>query len=100
MEAEIHYDKNVTIEDLKNMPEARRDRTILQIKAIEALEPNDEGVSLNEGYSFEVNGAIPQLADGLAKMMIEMNKDPEFGEKAGDGFLTLLTQYYTKLKSE
>ena len=29
-----------------------------------------------------------------------MNKDSDFGEKAGDGFLTLLTQYYTKLKSE
>ena len=100
MEAEIHYDKDVTIEDLKNMPEARRDRVILQIKAIEAFEPNDEGISLNEGYSFDVNGAIPQLADGFAKMLIEMNKDKTFGENAGDGFLTLLNQYYMKLKSE
>lgn len=88
------------IEDFSKLDEATRNKTILQIKAINAIDTQEDGVYLNEGYEFEVHGAIPQLADALAKMFIEMNKDPEFGDNGGDNFITLLTQYYQRAKGE
>lgn len=88
------------IEDFSQLDEAARDKVILQITARNAIDAQEDGVYLNEGYSFSINGSIPQFADALAKMLIEMNKDPEFGEKAGDNFLTLLDQYYQRLKGE
>lgn len=75
-----------------------RTTTILTIKALERLIPQEEGVELNEGYDYEINGSIPQLADGIAKMAIEMDKQEDMGVKAGDGFLSLIVQYYEKLK--
>ena len=73
---------------------------VLNIKVIEKLTPDDEGVNLNEGYEYDVNGTIPQLADGIAKMAIEMDKQPDLGDKAGGAFLALVEQYYLKLNSQ
>lgn len=74
-----------------------RKATILKIDVIEQLTPDEKGVELNEGYEFEVNGALPQLADGIAKMAYEMDKDQEFGTKGGGAFLALIAEYYKKL---
>lgn len=75
-----------------------RTRLILEVKAIEKLDPTEEGMELNEGYQYEVNGSIPQLADGIAKMALEMDKDQNLGKSAGGAFLELVAQYYRKLK--
>jgi len=77
-----------------------RNVTILKIEAIEILNPEEKGVTLNEGYTFEVDGALPQLADGIAKMALEMDRDTSFGINGGSAFLTLIDQFYNKLKSE
>ena len=72
--------------------------TILKIEVLEQLTPSEDGVELNEGYQFEVNGPIPQLADGIAKMALEMDKEPTLGNKGGGAFLALITEYYNLLK--
>ena len=76
-----------------------REVNILTINTIEILTANEEGVELNEGYTFDVNGSIPQLADGIAKMAIEMDKDIEMGERGGGAFIALIMQYYERLNS-
>lgn len=88
------------VEGLKNMDPVTRTNTILNIKVVEKLIPEEEGVNLNEGYEYDVNGTIPQLADGIAKMAIEMDKQPDLGDKAGGAFLALVEQYYLKLNSQ
>ena len=75
-----------------------RTKLILEVRAIEKLDPTEEGMELNEGYQYEVNGSIPQLADSIAKMAIEMDKSKDLGEAAGGAFLELVNQYYQKLK--
>lgn len=85
------------MDDIKNTQTVTRTKQILEIKTVERLEPTDEGMDLNEGYEYEIDGSIPQLADGLAKMAIEMDKDPDLGEKAGGAFLALVLEYYNKL---
>jgi len=82
------------------MNETIRSKTILKIDVLEQLEQHEEGFALNEGYEFEVDGALPQLADGIAKMAVEMDKNKDFGINGGDAFLMLITQFYNRLKSE
>lgn len=77
-----------------------RTKNILVIKAREALDPTEEGVELNGGYEYDMNGAIPEIADGIAKMAIEMDGMKEFGENAGEYFLHLISEYYAWLKSK
>ena len=72
-------------------------KTILTIKTMPKLEvAEDKGVTINDGYAFEVNGALPEIADGIAKLAFEMPKNG-FGENSGKYFITLIGQYYTKL---
>ena len=71
--------------------------TILSIKVKPVpLETND-GINLNEGYEFIVNGAIPQLADAISKMALEMPKNG-FGDNSDAGFITLINEFYKKSK--
>lgn len=84
-------------DELKDIGQVARTQNILIIKAKELLTPNDEGIELNEGYEYELNGALPQIADGFAKMLVELDKD---NKNIGGGFLTLIEQYYIKLKAE
>lgn len=83
---------------MKPVETVTRTKLILEVRAVENLDPTEEGMELNEGYQYEVNGSLPQLADGIAKMAIEMNKDSDLGENAGGVFLELITQYYRKLQ--
>ena len=99
-DAEIIIPEGTDVEGLKNMDPVTRTNTILNIKVVEKLIPEEEGVNLNEGYEYDVNGTIPQLADGIAKMAIEMDKQPDLGDKAGGAFLALVDQYYLKLNSQ
>lgn len=78
----------------------RRRARILEIDAIESLTPDENGVELNEGYEYYVDGSLPQLADSIAKLALELDKDANMGESGGAAFLALITQYYTKLKEE
>lgn len=88
------------INELKDAQFNTRRRLILEVQAIEILTPQEEGVELNEGYDYKVDGAIPELADSLAKLAVEMDKDPELGEKAGGAFLNLIQQYYDMTKTK
>lgn len=59
---------------------------------------DEQGMELNEGYEYTVNGAIPEIADGIAKLAIEMDKMTDLGERAGGYFLVLIGEYYNKNK--
>lgn len=74
--------------------------TILTITTKPKIEVTEEaeGVMINEGYDFNVNGAIPQLADAIAKLAVELPKNG-FGENSDDGFIHYINLFYSKLKN-
>lgn len=74
--------------------ESKRTKTILVVKSLEVLEPKEEGMELNVGYEFEVDGPLPEVADGIAKMAKELDKMQ--GESAGAYFVELIRQFYEK----
>lgn len=78
-----------------------RAKTLLVIKSRPKLSvsDNDDGMELNEGYEFDVDGAIPEIADGIAKLAIEMEPNG-FGENSGSYFINLISEYYKKLTSK
>ena len=81
------------------------DRTRLKqiciIHSVETLTPTEEGIELNEGYSYEVDGSLPQLADSIAKLAIELDKEKEtFGDNGGNLFIKLIVEFYNNLKEE
>lgn len=88
-------DRTKELEELKSTGPVKRTSKILQIDVVELLQPEEDGLELNEGYEYEINGALPQLADGFAKMLIELDKDTP---NTGSGLLTLINEYYKKLK--
>ena len=59
---------------------------------------DETGVEINEGYDFKVNGAIPQLADAIAKLAIELPKNG-LGENSDTGFIVYINQFFDKLKN-
>lgn len=99
VDAKIFYGSNTSIEELVNMKPATRKKRICEIDSIENLSPTKEGVELNEGYDYSINGSIPQLADSIAKLAIEFDKNQDMGEKAGEMFITLIVHYYEQSKN-
>lgn len=73
-------------------------KTLLVIKSKPTLSvsDNDEGMELNEGYEFEVDGAIPEIADGIAKLAVELPKNG-FGEGSDKMFIGLINNYFNLL---
>lgn len=94
----VFQNGKTTKKQLRKMDPIKRETQILVINKLELLNPVKKGLDLNEGYTYQVNSTIPELADGLAKMAVEMDKDKSLGEQGGGGFLTLIGQYYNKLK--
>lgn len=74
-------------------------KTILVIKTRPKLSinENDEGIELNDGYEFEVDGAVPEIADAIAKLAAELPNNG-FGETSDRYFITLIDKYFEKLK--
>lgn len=100
---EFKEDYNNKVAQLNKQIEEASVRTheILVIKRKRSFDPaenDDSKVELNEGYEFKVDAAIPEIADGIAKMAIEMDKMPELDKDSGMMFLTLIAQFYKKLK--
>ena len=86
------------MDDIKEMEPVTRTSLILEISVVEKLTPNLEGVELNEGYTYRVEGSIPQLADGIAKMCVELDKLPDMGKNGGEMLLGLIIEYYKRTK--
>lgn len=74
-------------------------KTILVIKSRPKLSVSDDdtGMELNDGYEFEVDAAVPEVADGIAKFAAELPKNG-FGEDSDRYFISLIGQYFDKLK--
>ena len=71
-------------------------KTILTIKTRPNLKATKKGAELNDGYDFEVNGALPEIADGIAKFARELPKNG-FGKGSDGYFITLINEYFKKL---
>lgn len=71
-------------------------RLILSIKTRPLFKAEGKGLCLNEGYEFEVNGALPEIADGIAKLAKELPKQG-FGKGTDSYFIQLINQYFNKL---
>jgi len=73
-------------------------KTILVIKTGPKLvvSDDDSGMELNDGYEFEVNGALPEIAESIAKMAIELDNNG-FGKGSGEMFVNLIKEYFNKL---
>ena len=86
------------LEKLFNVDNQLQAKTLLVLKSRPKLivSDDDTGMELNEGYEFEVNGALPELADGIAKLAYEMEPNG-FGEGSGSYFVQLINEYYKKL---
>lgn len=76
-------------------------KTILFIKSRPRLtvSDDDEGMELNDGYEFEVNGALPEIADSIAKLAFELDNQG-FGEGSGEMFVSLILEYFKKLQNK
>ena len=75
--------------------------TILTIKTrpLTKIAEDESGVELNEGYDFEVNGAIPQLADAIVKLALAM-PDNGFGKGSDKGFIVLINEFFNRARQE
>lgn len=71
-------------------------KTILTIATKPKLNPTDDGVELNDGYEYEVNGALPEIADGIAKFAKELENNG-FEQGSAKYFITLINQFFDKL---
>lgn len=83
-----------TVEIIAN--QAMTAKTILTIKTRPSLKATKKGMTLNDGYDFDVNGALPEIADGIAKFAKELPKNG-FGDHSDGYFITLINEYYKKL---
>lgn len=72
-------------------------KTILVIKTKPIFKATKKGAQLNDGYEFEVNGALPEIADGIAKFAFELEKNG-FGKNSGPYFVSLISDYFNRLK--
>lgn len=88
--------EQIKLEELMN--KEIKPRTLLVIKSKPQLNAIDDGVELNEGYDFELDGAIPELADAIAKFAFEMSNNG-FGPNSGSYFIQLIHEYYERLSS-
>jgi len=71
-------------------------KTILVIKSRPILKAESKGATLNDGYEFEVDGAIPEIADGIAKFAKEL-PNQGCGKGSDRYFINLIGQYFDKL---
>lgn len=69
---------------------------IFEIRTKHDLTACKKGVEINQGYEFDVNTSLPELADGIAKFAKELPKNG-FGETSGRYFIQLISQYFDKL---
>lgn len=74
--------------------ESKRTKTILVVRSLEQLNPTKKGLELNVGYEFDVDGPLPEVADGIAKMAKELDKMQP--NNAGAYFIELINQFYKK----
>lgn len=75
-------------------------KTLLVIKSRPKLSVSEDenGIELNDGYEFELDGAIPEVADAIAKFATELPNNG-LGPDSGSYFITLISEYYKKLSS-
>lgn len=72
--------------------------TILVVKRKPKMNVSKNGnnVELNEGYEYDVNSSLPEIADGIAKFAKELPHQG-MGNGSDKYFINLINQYFEKL---
>jgi len=68
----------------------------VRTRPVLAVSDDETGVNINDGYDYTVDGAVPEIADAIAKFAVELPKNG-FGEKSDSYFIVLIKQFYDKL---
>ncbi len=76
--------------------QSKRETTILVMKRLELLDAEEDGVNLNEGYAYDVNAPIAEVADGIAKMAIQLDEMLADQPHTGAYFIELIKQFYER----
>lgn len=82
----------------KNFNDNMKTETIFIIRRRPLLKVanNGKGMELNEGYDYELNSALPELADAIAKFAIELPKQG-IGKDSDKYFIQLINNYFSRL---
>jgi len=88
--------KPMSIEEFNSQHRETRAVKILEVRKLEYIDLKAEGVEINGGYEYDLNGNLAEVADGLVKLAIEMDKDKSMGDHAGAYFVTLISQFYAR----
>lgn len=84
------------MQEIIDATDENKTSNLLVIKTKNKLKATKKGVEINQGYEFEVDGAMPEIADAIAKFAKELPKNG-FGEHSDTYFITLIKQYFDKL---
>lgn len=89
------------INELIEKDEGMKPHTILTIKRKPKLTVTEDetGLELNDGYDFEVDAAVPEIADGIAKFAKELPNNG-FGKDSDRYFIHLICEYFNKLNEQ
>lgn len=90
-------DKVDAIKTVKAFNDEQEAKTIFVVGRKPLLDATKKGILLNDGYTYTVDGSIPELADAIAKFAIELPRNG-FGERSDSTFIELIKNYYDKLK--
>ena len=96
MENEVLVDmKEVVQKELDTIE--TKEEVLLCIRKMTRPETVDEGVTIKEGYKFDINSTVAELAFGIACLAKEMPNN-DMGEGSDELFVTMIKEYLSRLK--
>lgn len=81
-----------------NEQATKRAKTLLMIRTKPVFNTNEDGMELNDGYDFDMNGALPEIADAIAKFAYALDSNG-FDKGSGAYFVRLISSYFDKLSN-
>ena len=72
---------------------------LLTIKTFPHLDETKEGILLNDGYAFDVDGSLPEVADAIVKFAMELPANG-FGEGSDKFFIELINTFYNDYNNQ
>ena len=87
--------KEVVQEELDKV--VPKEEVLLVIRKTTKPETADEGVTIAEGYHYDINSTVAELAYAIAGLAKEMPNN-DMGEGSDELFVTMIKEYLAKMK--
>lgn len=86
---------------IKDFSHSRENKIIFTITAVDQLVEAEDGsgMELNAGYNYDVNSSIPEIADAIAKLALQLPQQG-FGEGSDTLFIKLINEYFNELSKQ